>query len=368
MKIAVLGGGSGGYATAAHLALAGHHVRLWRRSVTELTAVRAAGALTLVSEGRQTAARLEVLTTDVAEALTGAETVVVPLPATTHEDLAKRLAPHLTDQQIMLLTPGTLGAYVLAREIARADGRLPYAIAESATLPYLAFKTGPAAVTAPLRALNLPTGVFPASRTKPVLERLVEIFPSIRPCQDALDAALTNAGPVLHPPLVLLNAAAIEGGRFDVHAAGPTPSVRRVIDAVDRERVAAREALGYSPPHYEVASYDDARASAGLYGAGVRATLLASSFSDAPLGLDHRYVTEDVELGLTLLDSAARTGGIDAPATAGLLQTFGVLLGRRLVGQGRALEALGLGDFTRREIRTFFSEGWESPMWSRVLQ
>jgi opine dehydrogenase len=369
MNVAVLGGGNGGYATAAHLALAGYHVRLWRRSVTELAAIRDAGAITLVSEGRPAAARVDVLTTDVAEALTGAETVVVPLPATTHEDLAKRLAPHLTDQQIVLLTPGTLGAYVLAREIARADGRLPRAIAESATLPYLAFKTGPAAATAPVRAVNLPTGVFPASRTKPVLERLIEVFPSIRPRGDALDAALTNAGPVLHPALVLLNAGAIEGGRFDAHAAGLTPSVRRVIDAVDRERVAAREALGYSPPHYEVAtSYDDARASEGLYGAGVRAKLLASGFSDEPLGLDHRYVTEDVELGLALLDSAARTGGVDAPATAGLLQTFGVLLGRRLVGHGRALEALGLGDFTRREIRTFFYEGWDSPMWSRVLQ
>src|SRR3989449_4732275 len=60
-------------------------------------------------------------------------------------------------------------------------------------------------VKAPLRAANLPIGVFPASRGPRVLPRLAELFPAVRPCADALDVALTNAGPVIHPPLVLLN-------------------------------------------------------------------------------------------------------------------------------------------------------------------
>jgi len=78
-----------------------------------------------------------------------------------------------------------------------------------------------------------------------------------------LDAALTNVGPVIHPPLVLVNAASIDGGRFDVHAAGTSPSARKLIDAVDAQRVAARHGLGYPPPHYDMATtyYDEARAS-----------------------------------------------------------------------------------------------------------
>ena len=51
---------------------------------------------------------------------------------------------------------------------------------------------------------------------------------------ESASAALTNAGPVIHPPLVLLNMGAIDRGRFDVHADGTTASVRRLIDAVDR--------------------------------------------------------------------------------------------------------------------------------------
>src|SRR5438034_179482 len=131
--------------------------------------------------------------------------------------------------------PATASGSGAARRIARAGGSLPLALAETGTLPYLTRKTAPAVVKAPVRAANLPIGVFPASRGPRVLPRLAELFPAVRPCADALDVALTNAGPVIHPPLVLLNTGAIDGRSFDVHAAGTTPSVRRPLDAVDAE-------------------------------------------------------------------------------------------------------------------------------------
>jgi len=369
MIVAVLGGGNGGFATAADLALAGHRVRFWARSEATLAPVREGGIITLEAEGRRGAARLDRATTDLGEALSGAEIAIVPLPATSHEDLAKWLAPHLHREQILLLTPGTLGSYVMAREIARAGGRLPYAIAESGTLPYLARKAGPATVKAPVRAANLPVGVFPAARAGHVLPRLAELFPAARPCADALDAALNNAGPIIHPPLVLLNAGAIDGGRFDVHAAGTTPTVRRLIDALDRERVHAREAWGYAPPHYELATYyDEARAAEGLYGADAKAKLIASGLWRETLTFEHRYVTEDVVLGLVLFESAARAAAVETPAITGLLQVFGAVLGVPLSGRGRALEKVGLGGLSCREVRALFHEGWNSPMWARAIK
>jgi opine dehydrogenase len=369
MIVAVLGGGNGAHAAAADLALAGHRVRLWRRAETDLAAVRDAGGITLVAEERQGLARLERATTSLDDALDGAEVVVAPLPATTHDDLSQALAGRLTARQIVLLTPGTLGAYAVAREIARAGGTLPYAFAETGTLPYLARKTGPAAVAAPVRAANLPVGVFPASRTAAVVNRLAELYPALRPCADALDVALTNVGPVIHPPLVLLNAGAIDSGRFDIHAAGTTASTRRLIDALDAERVAARRGWGYPPPDYEMSTYyDESRAAEGLYGAGAKAKLVASGLWDEVVTFEHRYVTEDVVLGLPLLESAARTVGGETRASLGLLQVFGVLLGKELAGGGRALQSLGLGDFSVREIKALLHEGWESSAWPRVLR
>ena len=78
-------------------------------------------------------------------------------------------------------------------------------------------------------------------------------------------------------------------------------------------------------------------------------------------------MTEDVALGLTLFESAGRTAGVATPAVSGLLGVFGALLGRDLTG-GRALDHLGLGDLTQREVRAFFHDGWESHAWSRVIR
>jgi opine dehydrogenase len=368
VNVTVLGGGNGSYVSAADLALAGHRVRLWRRSAQELRAVQASGAITLVAEGRQGAARLDRATGDLGEALEGAEIVIVPLPATSHEDLAERLVGRLTGREIVLLTPGTLGTFVLARALARAGATLPLAFAETGTLPYLARKTGPASVSAPVRAANLPVGVFPAARTKAAMERIGELFPAARPCVDALDAALTNAGAVIHPPLVLVNAASIDAGRFDVHAAGTTASARKLIDAVDAERIASRRGLRYPAPHYEQATlYDERRAAEGLYGAGARDKLIASGLWSETLTYEHRYVSEDVALGLTLFESAGRTAGVATPATSGLLGVFGAMLGRDLAG-GRALDHLGLGDLTWREVLALLHEGWESHAWSRAIR
>ena len=90
--------------------------------------------------------------------------------------------------------------------------------------------------------------MFPAAHAVAALGPIRELFPTVRPCVDVLDAALTNAGPVIHPPLVLVNAGAIDQGRFDIHAAGTTSSARRLIEVVDAERTAARRGWGYPRP------------------------------------------------------------------------------------------------------------------------
>jgi len=283
VNVAVLGASHGGFTTAADLALAGHAVRLWARSPQALGPLASNPTIALAAEGRAGAGRLALATTDLGQALAGAEIVIAAIPATGHDELARSLAPHVNDRQIIVLTPGTLGSYAIARALARAGARLPFALAETGTLPYLTRKTGPAAVAAPV--------------------------------------------------------------------------------------LATRRGWGYPAPHYELAThYDEARAAEGLYGAGARARLLASGLWSEVVTLQHRYVTEDVAFGLALFESAGRAAGVDTPGISGLLLTFRVLLGRELSGRGRALEHLGLGDFSRREIRGFFDQGWESPIWAKVVR
>lgn len=70
-------------------------------------------------------------------------------------------------------------------------------------------------------------------------------------CKDALSGALMNAGPIIHPPLIMLNAGPLEHfDVWDIHNEGTQPSIRRVTDTLDGERIAVREALGYGAPHF----------------------------------------------------------------------------------------------------------------------
>ncbi|MBI4591677.1 MAG: NAD/NADP octopine/nopaline dehydrogenase family protein [Candidatus Rokubacteria bacterium] len=354
----MLGGSNGAYAAAADLALSGHRIRLWRRSAADFEPVLRSGRIRIEGDGVSGEAVLERATTDLKEVLDGAEVVLVPLPATAQEDLAARCAPYLASDQVVLLIPGTLGSLVFARAVKQAGGTLPWALAETGTLPYLARKVGPATVRAPVKAANLPTGVFPGERSTQALSLLSRLYPSIRPCCDALDAALTNAGTVIHPPLVLLNAGPIEAGRYDIHASGTTAGILRVIYAVDAERIRIREALGYPAPHYELATYyEEARAAEGLYGRGAKQKLVRSGLWNERLTLDHRYVSEDVALGLTLFTSLAAAVAVEAPVSRAVVTLSSALLGRDLQASGRTVERLGLSGPGVPALRELFRSG-----------
>ena len=110
MKIAVLGGGNGSFAAAGDFALQGHEVRLWRRDAAAVAEHCAAGSLIILkdSNGRHEV-KLALVTTDIAEAVRGAELILCPAPAFAQPDIARLLAPHLSDGQVVFLTPATIG-------------------------------------------------------------------------------------------------------------------------------------------------------------------------------------------------------------------------------------------------------------------
>src|SRR6478609_4149543 len=110
MKVAVLGGGHGCYAAAADLAEAGHEVRLWRRDGAALAPVVEAGGIVLVDERGRREVAIAMATADLGAALRGAELIVVPSPAIAQADIARAMAPHLQDGQVVFLPPGTFGS------------------------------------------------------------------------------------------------------------------------------------------------------------------------------------------------------------------------------------------------------------------
>ncbi|MFY9510587.1 MAG: NAD/NADP octopine/nopaline dehydrogenase family protein [Rubrivivax sp.] len=350
MQIAVLGGGHGCYAAAADLTEAGHAVRLWRRDATALQPVIDSGSIVLKDADGRREVTLALVTTDIGAALRGAQLVLIPSPAIAQHDIAMAMAPHLVDGQVVFLPPGTFGSFVMAQTVRAAGNHADIAWAETGTLPYLARKHGEREVNVTIRAVRLPTGVYPLRHEQHALAVIRQAYPSVHGCGDALSGALMNAGPVIHPPLIVMNAAPLQHfERWDIHNEGTQPAVRAVTDALDLERIAVREALGYGAPHYPLA--DHYLNDRWMYGDAHKKLVKSGDWREHIELHSHRYVSEDTELGLALLASVARWVGVDAPVAHGLLAVVGGFLGRDLRRGPRTLEALGLDGLDRRTLQ-----------------
>lgn len=358
-KITVLGGGNGSFAAAGDLALQGHEVRLWRRDTEAVAAHRAAGSRITVkdSKGRHEA-QLALVTSDMAQAVHGAELILCPAPAFAQADIARALVPHLTDGQVVFLPPATFGSMIFAQAAHAAGNRADVAFAETGTLPWLTRKHGPHEVAITIRAKRLPVGVFPLKNADHALTVIGRAFPGvIEPCGDALSGALMNAGPIIHPPLIVMNAGPIEHfERWDIHKEGTQPSIRRVHDALDNERIRLREALGYKPPHFPLA--DHYNTSNWMYGKLAHDKLVDSGDWHEKLDLKtHRYLREDIGMGLALIVSLADWAGVKAPVASGLLAIGGAASGNDFRKTGRTMETLGLAGETREALMRLLHEG-----------
>jgi opine dehydrogenase len=359
LEIAVIGGGNGAYAAAADLSDQGHRIRLWRRDADGLAALRDAGALTLRDASGVRPVTLGVVSDDLGAVLAGAALLIVPLPAFAQESVAAALAPLLADGQVVLLPPGSFGSLVMNRLRRRHGNRAALAFAETRTLPYLARKHRPCEIVVTGRATRLPTGVYPAVRSDATFRVLRQAYPAIEPLADALDGALMNAGPIIHPPLILMNAGPIEHfPHWDIHAEGTQPAIRRVTDALDKERIATRIALGYRAPHFPLADHYSASGDEWMYGRRAHDRLVKSCDWREHIDLGtHRYMREDVACGLAFLVSVADWAGVPCPVARGFLALGSAIVGEDFHATGRTLENLALADFSRTALREILQRG-----------
>lgn len=364
MRIAVLGGGNGSFAAAGDFALAGHDTRLWRRDREAVAAHRAAGSkITVKDFAGKHEATLSLVTNDIGEAVRHAELILCPAPAQAQPDIAKALAPHLTDGQVVFLPPGTFGSVLFAKAAHDGGNKARVAFAETGTLPWLTRKHGPFEAAITVRAKRLPTGVFPLTLKDHALTIISRAFPGvIEDCGDALSGALMNAGPIIHPPLITMNAGPLEHfDKWDIHKEGTQASIRRVTTALDNERIAVREALGYRAPHFPLADHYAKEGDVWMYGRGSHDRLTDSGdWREKIVLTQHRYMLEDVRMGLSFLSSVADLAHVPAPLARAFLAIGGAVVGEDFMVTGRTLTGMGLGQYDKAGLLKLLAEGFKA--------
>jgi opine dehydrogenase len=187
-------------------------------------------------------------------------------------------------------------------------------------------------------------------------------FPGvIEPCGDALSGALMNAGPIIHPPLIVMNAGPIEHfERWDIHKEGTQASIRAVTDALDAERIAVRERLGYGSPHFPLAHHYASEGEQWMYGRGSHDRLTDSGdWRERIVLSEHRYMREDLRLGLSFLVSVAELAGVATPLAKSFLTIGGAICGEDFMKKGRTLASLGFGGLDRDQLKTMLREGFQ---------
>lgn len=372
--VAVIGGGNGGHAVAADKALDGFEVSLFElpRLAANVREVLDTGRITIEWADRKETVRIHHATTDIAAALDGAEIVFVVTPAFGHKTMAELCAPHVRDGQTISLMPGSGGSLEFARVFAAQGVSADVPLCECCTLPYGARLAGPGHVLIHIEALALPTGVFPASRTDEAIAKLRELYPTIVPTANVLEAALNNPNPIVHPAATLLSVTRMEysGGEFYLYREGMTPAVARVLEALERERLAVLERLGLR--HHHCSGLDARGRNLGDTLEECRDSILSTSMDAAfgagsieagirmkgPASMQDRYVTEDVPYGLALLSTLGRLLNIPTPICDAIVNLCGAINGVDYWAEGRGVDQLGLGGMSVEEAKTFLDEGF----------
>jgi len=364
-RIAVLGGGHGGHALAAHLSLAGFKVNLYdlpqfagglfgetlKRKEIELLGKCGEGTI-----------RINKVTTDISEALSDVEVVIVSVPAFGHKTFAEVCAPHLKKKRgevktvvVMAGDAGSLEFYKIFKE---AGIHLP--VSETATLPYGCRLIGPAKVMIYVTAKMLPTGVIPAEKTESIVDLLKELYKTTVPCKNVIEAAINNPNMVTHPAATLLNVGRIEyaKGEFWLYKEGITPSVARIYDAIDAEREAVCKVLGLKifecgEPLTEM----DRVIRMGLL-FGARCWEEAGLKMKGPSSVRDRFVTEDVPYGLVFVSSLADMIGVPTPVIKAIITLFSVINQTDYFKEGRTVEKLGIAGLSIQELNEYLTKGY----------
>ncbi len=117
MKFCVIGAGFGGRAFAAYLSSKGHHVSLYNRSYTRISSIKQKGGIE-AKGALDGFFHLELVTQNLKLAVKNADVIMVVTPASAHKELAEKIAPVLSNNQIIVLNPGrTFGSVEFKRTI-----------------------------------------------------------------------------------------------------------------------------------------------------------------------------------------------------------------------------------------------------------
>ncbi len=356
----VIGAGNGGKAMAAYLALLGKKVLLYNRTFMHVEVIAERQGIDLINPGGlEGFGKIDLVTDNIAELLEGSQVIMVVTPSTAHKDIATAATPYLRDDHIIILHPGRTGGALEFAETLRQNGCTTNPIiSEAETFIFASRSEGPSLARIFRIKESVPLAALPANRTKEVLEAIHTAFPQYINGGNVLMTGLNNMGAIFHPALAMLNAGWIEAthGNFEFYVDGVTPSVARVLEVMDRERVTVASALGlrartgleWLELAYNATGenlYEAMHNQTGYYGI------------KAPATLNHRYIFEEVPMSLVPIASFGERYGVSVNGIRSIISLGCFLHNTDFWRKGRTVERLGIKELSIGELTHYVETG-----------
>lgn len=358
LSFAVIGGGHGGQGIAAYLAWLGHKVNLYNRTLSKVSRIKEQGYIEM--EGVINAAgRLNLVTDNIGHAIEGADIIMVTVPANAHKSIAALLAPHVSEEQYIVLNPGrTGGALEFNSIIRRSSSGKNICIVEAQTLLFACRVVDEGRVSILSKKNEVKVAALPAVRTKEFISLIKGIIPEFVETNSVLDTSFNNFGAILHPIPTILNCGRIDctGGDFLYYIEGITPTVAKIIEEVDYERmriahtlgaevVSIRKWLGYTYDAYGDTLCEALANVKGYWGI------------KGPSSMDTRYIFEDVPQSLVPIADMGKYLGMETPTIDSIIQLASVIHGMDYYLLGRKVTDMGLYGMSLDEIRSYVLGG-----------
>lgn len=355
MRISVIGAGNGGQAIAGFLSMQGYNVALYDIVEEKINDLKKKGGIKL--EGRINGyGKLDCITTNISEAVLGAEIIMVTTIANAHNAVAQSLAPYVVDGQVIILNPGrTCGALVFKQALVEAGCKARFYLAEAQTLVYACRVVENGTVNIIGVKDEVLLSALPSADTDFVLSRINPLYPSFMKTTNVLRTSLENIGAMFHPCVLLFNAATIERNEVFWFYRDMTEKVAEFIERFDAERLKVGKAYGIdllNVREWIKFAYKDTMGD----------TLCERmrnnpAYHDikSPSTIFTRQLTEDIPTGVLPIMELGKVAGVETPLLQSMIHICEGLLGQDLHTNGRNLKNLGLSGKSKQEILNYIT-------------
>lgn len=358
MRLTVLGAGNGGQALAGDLAMRGSQVILYEHPdfAEKIDAIRRQGSCIELEGKLSGKGRLASATCDIGQAVSHGDVLFFVMPSFAQERVLDLALPFLRKGQTLVFVPGNFGTLVARKKLFSLGLGGEILLAETDTLPYACRQVEPGRISVWGVKEYLWISSLPASGLEAVLSSLEPVFPiRMNPMKNVLAVAFANTNMILHCPTMIMNAGRIESDEkgFRFYVDGMTPSVCRVMEGMDRERLAVGERFGLSLiSEFEDASsnYPSDRQYESLYDVLHNSPVYGGHGVDSPKSLAHRYLSEDVPFLLVPVSQFGSTTGVPTPLVDSIILLAETVNGVPYRGTGRTLDKMGLEGMTAEQV------------------